>query len=159
MRLGARTVQVYDGATLVTTHPRQPQGRATRLDHYPEVGLGAFLQGTPATCLRRARRPGPATAALVQALLDEPTLTRLREAQALLRLGLTTTRPSAGSARVRAGHGGGGWPVPHRARHPRARPGPPRPELEPPPPAAGAYLRGPAAFGPSDAAEEEVAAW
>ena len=33
------------------------------------------------------------------------------------------------------------------------------PEPEPPPPAAGAYLRGPAAFGPAGMAEEEVAAW
>jgi hypothetical protein len=78
-------VQIYDGATLVTTHARQAQGRVTRLDHYPEAGR-AFLQGTPAASLRRAQAVGPATARLVAALLDAPTLTRLREVHALLRL-------------------------------------------------------------------------
>jgi transposase len=85
VRLGDRTVQIYDGATLVTTHTRQESGRATRLDHYPEAGQ-AFLRGTPQACLRQAEAVGPATTALVRALLAEPTLTRLREVQATLRL-------------------------------------------------------------------------
>jgi len=85
VRLGQRTVQIYDGASLVTSHTRQATGRVTRLDHYAEAGQ-AFLRGTPATSLRRAEAVGPATTVLVQALLVEATLTRLREVQALLRL-------------------------------------------------------------------------
>ena len=51
IRLGQTLVEIYDGATLVTTHPRQEQGRATRLGHYPEAGQ-AFLRATPAACLQ-----------------------------------------------------------------------------------------------------------
>lgn len=85
VRLGGHTVQIYDGATLVTTHARQEGGRATRLDHYPEAGR-AFLRGTPQACLRQAEAVGPATGALVGALRAAATLTRLREVQAVLRL-------------------------------------------------------------------------
>jgi len=41
---------------------------------------------TPAWCRRRAGEVGPSTAALVDALLQQGGLTRLREVQALLRL-------------------------------------------------------------------------
>ncbi len=68
VRVGSRTVQIYDGATLLTTHARHSSGRVTRLDHYPEAGQ-AFLRGTPATCLRQAEALGPATTSLVRALL------------------------------------------------------------------------------------------
>ncbi len=85
VRLGSRTVQIYAAATLVTTHTRQPSGRVTRLDHYPEAGQ-AFLRGTPALCQRHAAAIGPATDTCVATLLSEATLTRLREAQALVRL-------------------------------------------------------------------------
>ncbi len=46
----------------------------------------AFLMRTPAWCRRRAADVGGACAALVDALLGEGSLTRLREVQALLRL-------------------------------------------------------------------------
>ncbi len=155
VRLGARTVRIYDGATLVTTHPRQERGRATRLDHYPEAGR-AFLQGTPATCLRRAQEVGPATTALVQGLLDEPTLTRLREVQALLRLRdhypaerlerACARATAAGDGRDRTARG-----ILERELDRLAL------EPEPPPQVAGAFLRGPAAFVPADDARTEVA--
>jgi transposase len=155
VRLGARTVQVYDGATLLTTHARQAQGRVTRLDHYPEAGR-AFLQGTPAVCLRRAQELGPATAALAQALLAESTLTRLREVQALLRLPerypaerlerACRRATAAGDGRYRTVRGilerdldGVAW------------------EPEPAPQPAGAFLRGPAAFAPAGDERAEVA--
>ncbi len=85
VRLGARVVTIYDGATVVTTHLRPERGRVTRLEHYPAAGQ-AFLRGTPQTCLEQATTVGAATALLVRGLLDPPTLTRLRQAQAVLRL-------------------------------------------------------------------------
>lgn len=157
VRLGTRTVQIYDGATLVTTHARQARGRVTRLDHYPEAGR-AFLHGTPAASCRRAQEVGPATAQLVTALLAEPTLTRLREVQALLRL---TARypferleracaraPAAGDGRYRTVRG-----ILERDLDSVAF------EPEPPPQAAGAFLRGPAAFGSAADDAQAVAGW
>lgn len=85
VRLGERVVSIYDGATLVTSHPRQLRGRATRLEHYPPGGQ-AFLRATPQVCLQRAQAVGPATTQLVEALLAPCLLHRLREAQAVLRL-------------------------------------------------------------------------
>jgi transposase len=85
VRLGTRLVEIYDGPTLVTSHPRQERGRATRTEHYPPAGR-IFLTLHPAACLQQAQGLGPAAACLVQALLAEETLTRLREAQAVLRL-------------------------------------------------------------------------
>ena len=64
---------------------RQERGRATRVEHYPEAGQ-AFLHGTPQVCLEQAHTVGPATARLVRALLEPPTLTGLRQVQAVLRL-------------------------------------------------------------------------
>jgi len=144
VRLGVRTVQIYEGATLVTTHTRQASGRVTRLEHYPEAGR-AFLQGTPAACLRRAQELGPATATLLQALLAEPTLTRLREAQALLRLPERYPVERLERACHRATTAGDG-------RYRTVRGILERDldrldvEPEPAPQAAGAFLRGPAAF-------------
>ena len=85
VRLGRGTVAVYDGATLVTTHVRRQQGRATRLEHYPEAGQ-AFLRATPQACLRRAQGIGPATETLVRDRLTGHALHNLREVQAILRL-------------------------------------------------------------------------
>jgi hypothetical protein len=79
---------------VVTTHARQERGRVTRLEHYPQAGQ-AFLRGTPHTCLEQAAAIGAATAQLIRALLEPPTLTGLRQAQALLRL-----RESHGDARL-----------------------------------------------------------
>ncbi|HEX5505921.1 MAG TPA: IS21 family transposase [Thermomicrobiales bacterium] len=156
VRLGARVVQIYDGATLVTTHAHRASGRATRLEHYPAGGQ-AFLRGTPQACLERAAALGPHAAALARALLATPTLTRLREAQNLLRLAerYEPARVEAACARALAAGDG-------RLRTVRgilerdldlvaAEPAPPPRE-------ARAFLRGPAAFGRPEA-EEEVATW
>jgi hypothetical protein len=85
VRLGERLVTIYDGVSVVATHLRRPRGRATQLEHYPPAGQ-AFLRATPQACLEQARQLGPATGALVQALLEPYTLTHLREVQAVLRL-------------------------------------------------------------------------
>lgn len=155
VRLGARTVQVYDGATLVTTHTRQDHGRATRLDHYPEAGR-AFLHGTPAVCLRRAQECGPATAELVATLLAEPTLTRLREVQALLRLPERYPAERLERACRRATLVGDGRYRTVRGILERDLDGL-VPEPEPTPQATGAFLRGPAAFAVAPGERAEVA--
>jgi hypothetical protein len=89
VRLGERLVTIlvtiYDGVSLVATHVRRDKGRATQPEHYPPAGQ-AFLRASPQACLEQARQMGPATGALVQALLEPYTLTRLRAVQAVLRL-------------------------------------------------------------------------
>jgi hypothetical protein len=56
-------------------------------DHadYPPEKV-AFFMRTPVWCRRRAAELGPSVAALVEALLAEPVLHRLRSAQGVLRL-------------------------------------------------------------------------
>jgi hypothetical protein len=85
VRLSATLVEIYDGAALLATHTRRAQGRSTRTEHYPRAGR-IFLTQNPAACREQAQTVGPAAAALVSSLLVEGSLTRLREAQALLRL-------------------------------------------------------------------------
>ncbi len=82
-----RVVQLFAGVTLVTTHPRCPgKGQwQTRLEHYPPH-KAAYLERTPAVCLTLAGRIGPATARVVEQLLAERPLDRLRSVQAILRL-------------------------------------------------------------------------
>jgi transposase len=146
VRLGRHTTEVYAGATLVTTHPRQTTGRATRIEHYPAAGQ-AFLRNTPPACLRQAQALGEATATLVAALLATETTHHLRETQAILRLadqygGVRLDRAcalalAAGDGRLRTVRG-------LLDREVTAL------DPEPQPTAArmGAYLRGPAAFAP-----------
>ena len=58
---------------------------ATRLEHYP-THKAAYLERTPGYCKELARRIGPATSAVVEQLLAERPLDRLRSVQAILRL-------------------------------------------------------------------------
>jgi hypothetical protein len=150
-------VQIYDGATLVTTHARQAQGRVTRPDHYPEAGR-AFLQGTPAAGLRRAQEAGRATAQLVTALLEEPTLTRLREVQALLRLTDRYPLERLERACARATAAGDGRYRTVRGILERDLDSVPL-EPEPPVQATGAFLRGPATFAVAADDAQAVAGW
>jgi transposase len=85
VRLGQKTVEVYDAAELVTSHVRRERGRETKLEHYPEAGQ-AFLRASPQACLRQAQAIGPLTYALVEERLKVHALHNLREAQAILRL-------------------------------------------------------------------------
>jgi transposase len=145
-RVGERLVEVFDGAHLVTTHVRQERGRVTRTEHYPLAGR-LFLTQNPGACLAHAQALGPATTALVAALLEQPLLSRLREAQALLRLDerYPAARLERACGRALAAADG-------RYRTVRAILARDLDRLAPEEapataPAAGAFLRGPLAFG------------
>jgi len=156
VRVGERTVTLYAGADVVTTHVRQEKGRVTRLEHYPEAGQ-AFLRGSPAACLRLAQEVGEATGQLVAALLDQSTLTRQREAQALLRLATQYPPVRLEQACQRALSAGDGRYRTVRGILERRSDGGDNSDLAAPPvSAAGAFLRGPEAFSP---APEEVPVW
>ena len=146
VRVGERVVEIYEGADLVATHSRIARGRSTTVEHYPPAGR-VFLTQNPAACRQDAAAVGPATAALVTALLADATLTRVREAQALLRLRdrYPAERLEAACAQALAVEDGRFRTVrtilaTDRDRVPLEEPPPVRP--------AGAFLRGPAAFVP-----------
>jgi len=82
-----RVVQLFCGTALVATHLRAlSKGEwHTRLEHYPP-GKAAFLEKTPERCRQLAANIGPATREVVDTLLAERPLDRLRSVQAILRL-------------------------------------------------------------------------
>lgn len=82
-----RVVELYQGQELVATHVRcqKPGEWQTRLEHYPEP-KAAYLQHTPDFCRQAATRLGPATSKVVETLLSERPLDRLRSVQAILKL-------------------------------------------------------------------------
>jgi transposase len=92
IRGDARTVRLYADYMLVATHPRaQTAGqRVTNLDHLPAEKADA-LTLTPERCRDEAAQIGPATLQVVQQLLDEQPLDRLRSVRKLLRLAQTYT--------------------------------------------------------------------
>lgn len=83
----AHVVQLFDGPELVTTHSRaHSRGQwMTRTEHYPPH-KAAYLERTPTYCRRLAETVGPSTYAVVEQLLADRPLDRLRSARALLRL-------------------------------------------------------------------------
>lgn len=88
LRGGARTVELYDARhELVATHDRAtaPGERLTHLEHLPPAKV-AGLTLTRQTCRGQAAAIGPATAALVEVLLDHRPEDRLRSAGRLVRL-------------------------------------------------------------------------
>ena len=156
VRLGERTVAVYDGPVPVTTHARQARGRATRVEHYPPAGR-AYLRGAPEVCLQRGYAVGPATGRLVGALLTPFALTRLREVHALLRL--ADAYPAARlerACRVALDAGDGRYRTVRGLLERGLDDRPPDPA--PPAAAARAYLRGPAAFA-APAGRGEAQPW
>jgi hypothetical protein len=159
VRLGERTVAVHDGPVPVTTHPRRPHGRATRVEHYPPAGR-AYLRGTSEACLERAYGVGPATGRVVAALLSPFALGRLREVHALLRLAEAYPPARLERACGVALDAGDGRYRTVRGLLERGLEGQP-PDPDPPPVvAARAYLRGPAAFAaPAHGGAGEVAPW
>ena len=84
--IGERVVQLFSAQELLCTHERalQPGEHHTRPDHYPSE-MAEYLQRTPARCRQLAAEIGPATLQVVQALLDDRPLDRLRSVQAILR--------------------------------------------------------------------------
>ncbi len=81
------TVQLYEGVTLLVTHPRarRPGERHTRLEHYPEEKC-YYLVHTREYCQAQAARIGAHCAKVVAQLLEERPLDRLRSVQGLLGL-------------------------------------------------------------------------
>jgi transposase len=101
--VGERIVQLFCGTELVASHERAvtPGVWRTRHEHYP-ADKAAYLERTPERCRQIAAHTGPATAQVVERLLAERPLDRLRSVQAILRLEETVgaTRLEAASARA-----------------------------------------------------------
>jgi transposase len=85
--IGERVVEIYRGQQLVATHLRSPQPGQwhTRLEDYPPHKAD-YLKRTPDHCRQQAARLGPASRQVVETLLAERPLDRLRAVQAILRL-------------------------------------------------------------------------
>jgi transposase len=86
-RVGLRTVTLYgeDHVAIFTHQKAEPGGRQTCLDHLP-AGKVAGLTLTREGCREQARRIGPATLQLVEQLLAERPVDKLRTAGRLLAL-------------------------------------------------------------------------
>jgi hypothetical protein len=80
-------VELYRGVELVASHVRctQPGQWQTRLEDYPPE-KASYLIRTPAYCRRMATEVGPSTLKVVETLLAERPLERLRAVQAILAL-------------------------------------------------------------------------
>ncbi len=85
--IGERVVEIYQGIHLVATHLRctAPGQWQTRLEDYP-AAKADYLKRTPTHCRQMAARVGPATQHVIETLLGDRPLDRLRSAQAILRL-------------------------------------------------------------------------
>ena len=80
-------VELYRGTELVATHVRctKPGQWQTRMEDYPPE-KAAYLIQTPTYCRRLAADIGPSTLKVVETLLAERPLERLRAVQAILAL-------------------------------------------------------------------------
>jgi hypothetical protein len=98
-----RVVELYQGTTLVSTHMRctEPGQWRTRLDDYPP-DKAQYLMRTPAYCRQIAAKIGPSTVQVVETLLSERPLDRLRAVQGILRLEETVGRQRLEAACARA---------------------------------------------------------
>lgn len=98
-----RVVQLFDGRELLATHVRASSTGTWRTNsaHYPP-DKAAYLEKTPQRCRELAQLVGPATHDVVERLLSDRPLDRLRSVQAILRLGDTVgkTRLEAACARA-----------------------------------------------------------
>lgn len=103
----AHVVQLFDGPELVTTHARaHSRGQwMTRTEHYPPH-KAAYLERTPAYCRRLAETIGPSTHTVVEQLLADRPLDRLRSVQAVLRLMDQVGKTRLEAACKRASHFG-----------------------------------------------------
>lgn len=82
-----RVVELYQGQDLIATHLRsqRPGQWHTRMEDYPPAKAD-YLKRTPDHGRQVAARLGPATSQVVDSLLAERPLDRLRAVQAILRL-------------------------------------------------------------------------
>jgi transposase len=101
--LSERVVELYQGTTLIATHVRctEPGQWRTRLDDYPS-DKAQYLIRTPTYCRQIAAKIGPSTVQVVEALLGERPLDRLRAVQGILRLEETVGRQRLEAACARA---------------------------------------------------------
>lgn len=102
-----RVVQLYSGVALLTTHVRATSKGTwrTNRDHYPPE-KAAYLEKTPQFCRTIARRIGPSTFTVVDTMLAERPLDRLRSVQAILRLTESVGKSRLEAACTRALHFG-----------------------------------------------------
>jgi hypothetical protein len=98
-----RVVEIYQGTTLVVTHVRctEPGQWRTRLDDYPP-DKAQYLLRTPTYCRQIAAKIGPSAVQVVETLLSERPLDRLRAVQGILRLEETVGRQRLEAACTRA---------------------------------------------------------
>jgi transposase len=96
--IGERVIELFHDQELVATHLRseKPGEWHTRLEHYPPE-KAIYLERTPERCRQIATQVGPATFQVVNTLLAERPLDRLRSVQAILRL-----EETVGSQRLEA---------------------------------------------------------
>jgi transposase len=104
-----RVVELYRGFDLVATHIRAEKRGTwrTQEEHY-HPAKAAYLQRTPQWCRELASGIGPSTLAVVEGLLGERPLDRLRSVQALLGLERSVGRERLELACRRALHFGDG---------------------------------------------------
>ncbi|GAB2921269.1 hypothetical protein GCM10027093_70120 [Paraburkholderia jirisanensis] len=95
LRATDASVSLYDDYRLVASHVRgrHPGERLTVRDHLPPEAL-AFLAHDRQWCLELAIRVGPACTGLIDLLLSDHILERLRAAQGVMRLQHTYGRAS-----------------------------------------------------------------
>lgn len=105
--ISEQVVELYEGLNLVTTHVRctAPGQWQTRLEDYPTAKV-AYLMQTPQYCRHLADQIGPSTVQVVEALLADKPLERLRAVQAILRLEQSVGRTRLEAACARALHYG-----------------------------------------------------
>jgi len=100
-------VELYQGQNLVSTHPRSTRAGQwqTRLEDYPPA-KAAYLIHTPLYCKKLAAKIGPATLQVVEQLLADRPLDRLRSVQAILQLEESVGAKRLEAACARAAHFG-----------------------------------------------------
>ena len=86
VRLTYSMVQFFDRGELVKTHPRKQRGKQTDLADYPPEKVAHFMR-TPAWCRRQAALIGPACTQVIDELMADNALYRLRAAQGVIGLG------------------------------------------------------------------------
>lgn len=102
-----RVVEIYAGQELIRTHRRaahQGQWR-TEMEDYPPY-KAQYLLKTPQYCLQAARRIGPNTSQVIEQLLTDRPLDRLRSVQAILALADSVGESRLEAACARALHYG-----------------------------------------------------
>jgi Mu transposase, C-terminal domain/Integrase core domain len=97
-RTAGNTVQILHQGKVVATHHVLPAGRATDYEHYPPEKI-AFQMRTPTWCRQQAAAIGPATAAVIDLLMQINAIHRLRSAQGIIGL---AGRAGVGPGRLEA---------------------------------------------------------